>query len=135
MKRKHVGALFHHPGKKSESKAMAGDKQQEVRCSPPRAEGVKQEEEVPLGVRAGEPEGRGQWPKGGAKGRGGACRGRKYILQARARAKTKSPRWLGCSAPQFPHFQVAKKEQQNTSPRMAPRVQWKQRKPTLWMTT
>lgn len=59
-------ALFHHPGKESESKAVSEDKQQEARSSPSHAEVVKQEEEVPLGLRNR----KCSWDSGRAQGRG-----------------------------------------------------------------
>lgn len=67
-------AMFHHPGKKSESKAVSEDKQQEARSSPALAEVVKQEEEVPLGLRPV------------ARGRGWQ-RGRRCTLHGRAQSK------------------------------------------------
>lgn len=85
-------AIFQHPGKKSESKAVSEDKQQEARSSPSLAEVVKQEEEVPLGLRQA---GRGQGRQSG---------GDAPYMEEQVRA----PLWPCLSEPQFPHFKVVK---------------------------
>lgn len=86
-------AIFYHPGKKSESKAVSEDKQQEARSSPSLTEVVKQEGEVPLGLRQA-----GQ----------GAGLAELEQMHLPWKSQVQAPLWLCLSEPQFPHFKVVK---------------------------